>query len=133
MIATFVYAASINLITYVAFAWDKRLAITRARRIPEARLLFWAAAGGWPAAKLAQHRLRHKSTKQPFGWELNNIGIVQALIAATLMSVIAALAFTNPDFSTVAAPSSAGPPDVTPAGPLPHISLRPPAGRPAMY
>ncbi|KEJ90832.1 putative membrane protein [Sulfitobacter donghicola DSW-25 = KCTC 12864 = JCM 14565] len=70
------YAALINLITFGVFAHDKRRARQSGRRVPEKRLLILAALGGWGGAKFAQQRLRHKSSKQPFGRQLNAIGVI---------------------------------------------------------
>lgn len=131
LILIFIYFACINLFTYRAFARDKRSAITQEHRTPETRLLFWAAIGGWPAAKFAQHKLRHKTTKQPFGRELNNIGVVQGLAAITLLVVIFGMTLATPDFSTVTVTSKAAPQAVQPADGLLGVSLRPPAARPA--
>ena len=78
------YLIFTNLVTYCLFAHDKRCAIEKRRRIPEATLLFWASIGGWLGAKIAQHRLRHKTYKQPFGRHLNAIGVLHALIALAL-------------------------------------------------
>lgn len=56
----------INAITIAAFAIDKRRSSTGAWRIPEARLLWFAALGGSPGAFWARRRFRHKTRKQPF-------------------------------------------------------------------
>ncbi|SHF37564.1 Uncharacterized membrane protein YsdA, DUF1294 family [Litoreibacter ascidiaceicola] len=74
------YLALVNLVTYILFAFDKRRARVRGRRISESNLLLWSAVGGTPAAKLAQKRLRHKTVKQPFARQLNAIIWVQILI-----------------------------------------------------
>ena len=76
----------INLLTYGAFAWDKRRAAVSGRRVPEATLLQLALIGGSPAAKLAQRRLQHKTRKMPFVARLNGIIAVQVflLIASVL-------------------------------------------------
>jgi uncharacterized membrane protein YsdA (DUF1294 family) len=58
---------AVNLVTWRAFAHDKAQAIQGGWRVPENTLLLMALLGGWPAAKLAQRRLRHKTRKQPFG------------------------------------------------------------------
>jgi uncharacterized membrane protein YsdA (DUF1294 family) len=60
------YGVAINLVTFAAFALDKRAAERRAWRIPEARLLMLAAFGGSPGALVAQQALRHKTRKEPF-------------------------------------------------------------------
>lgn len=133
LILIILYFACVNLIAYRAFAHDKRCAIAKTQRTPEASLLFWAAVGGWIGAKIAQHRLRHKTYKQPFGRELNNIGMVQGIVAGTLIVVIATLTFATPDLTKSVLASNVAPQAVQPAaGPL-GISLRPPAVRPAAH
>lgn len=56
----------INLITYWMYTQDKQAAQQNHRRIPENTLHILSVLGGWPAAHLAQQRLRHKTQKQPF-------------------------------------------------------------------
>lgn len=56
----------VNILTYWLYAQDKEAAQLGARRIPENTLHVLAFLGGWPAAWLAQQRLRHKTKKQPF-------------------------------------------------------------------
>ncbi len=73
------YLALINIKAYRAFAADKQKAIDKEWRTPESTLLFWALTGGWPGAKIAQRRLRHKTYKQPFGRKLNRIPFYQAI------------------------------------------------------
>ncbi len=60
---TAAYALAISLLTYAAYASDKRRARTRAWRIPEAHLHVLELLGGWPGAWLAQRHLRHKCSK----------------------------------------------------------------------
>lgn len=74
------YLGLVNLLTYTLFAFDKRRARVRGRRVSESNLLLWSAVGGTPAAKLAQRRLRHKTVKQPFARQLNMLVWVQALL-----------------------------------------------------
>ncbi len=63
----YVFAISlINLISYWLYRQDKQAAQTNQRRVPENTLHLWAFLGGWPAAHLAQQKLRHKTQKQPF-------------------------------------------------------------------
>lgn len=122
------YLAAVNLKTYCIYADDKLRAIAKDQRIPEATLLWWAGIGGWGGAKIAQHRLRHKSYKQPFGNELNNIGIIHGMVAGTLAASFLVLALTPVSgLRTVDAAVAA----VPPAPALLSVSLRPPAGRPS--
>ena len=55
-----------SLACLVVYARDKRAAIRQQRRTPERTLLLLGLAGGWPGALLAQHWLRHKSSKTSF-------------------------------------------------------------------
>lgn len=73
-----------NLATYAMFYFDKRRAKSGGWRVPERSLLGLALVGGSPAAKLAQHQLRHKTRKQPFARLLNGIVLlhISALAAA---------------------------------------------------
>lgn len=75
----------VNIMTFAAFAVDKRRASARDWRIPERSLLILATFGGWPAAKLAQHILRHKTRKQPFR-RLLNLSILPVLGLATALA-----------------------------------------------
>lgn len=56
----------INVITYWMYAQDKEAAQQGNRRVPENTLHVLSFLGGWPAAWLAQQKLRHKTQKQPF-------------------------------------------------------------------
>ena len=69
-----------------AFASDKRRAVAGEWRVAESTLLALAALGGWPAAKLAQHRLRHKTRKQPFRTCLNLSVLPMIAVLAVLAS-----------------------------------------------
>lgn len=64
--ATLLIITLINALTYWLYVQDKQAALANARRIPENTLHLVAVLGGWPAAYLAQERLRHKTQKQPF-------------------------------------------------------------------
>ena len=57
---------AINALTYMVYATDKSSAKRGGWRTPEARLHLLALLGGWPAAAVAQQRLRHKSSKGEF-------------------------------------------------------------------
>lgn len=60
------FYASISLITFVVYGFDKRAAEKRNARVPENMLHLLAVVGGWPGALLAQRYWRHKTVKQPF-------------------------------------------------------------------
>lgn len=67
------FLLAINVVTFAAFAVDKRAARLGNQRIAENTLLKLALLGGSPGAKLAQARFRHKTVKQPFARMLNLI------------------------------------------------------------
>ena len=60
------FISIINVMTYWFYSQDKEAAQLNQRRVPENTLHILAFLGGWPAAWLAQQRLRHKTQKQPF-------------------------------------------------------------------
>lgn len=61
-----VYLPVVNAIAAILFAYDKRAAIHRVGRVPETTLLGIALLGGWPAALVVSHWIRHKTRKQSF-------------------------------------------------------------------
>mgnify|MGYP003681645592 CR=1 FL=1 len=136
------YLAATSVIAYRAFARDKQLAeanrgiprdksyaAQRVSRIPEAKLLF-AIIGGWPGAKYAQRTLRHKSYKQPFVKQLNDIGLLHGAVLGTSAVVIAVLLLGAPAPDAPVTAKAAAPEQQHAPAP-PHLSLRPPAARPA--
>jgi uncharacterized membrane protein YsdA (DUF1294 family)/cold shock CspA family protein len=64
-VVAFIYLG-FSAITYKMYASDKAAATRGSGRTPENTLHFIALLGGWPGALIAQQRLRHKSSKQPF-------------------------------------------------------------------
>ncbi|HDR2543820.1 TPA: DUF1294 domain-containing protein [Enterobacter mori] len=56
----------INVLTMAVYGADKMAARKGMRRVPEATLLAFGVAGGWPGAILGQQLFRHKTQKQPF-------------------------------------------------------------------
>lgn len=56
----------LNLLTWWLYAIDKNAARTGAWRVSENQLHLLSLLGGWPAAWLAQQRLRHKTSKVSF-------------------------------------------------------------------
>lgn len=79
------YAVFINALTACVFYFDKRQSQNGNWRIPENTLLGLAILGGSLGAKLAQHKFRHKTRKQPFGHILNGILALQILLLIALM------------------------------------------------
>lgn len=55
-----------SLAAFAVFAWDKAMAASGARRIPERTLHAMSLAGGWPGSILAMVLLRHKVRKPGF-------------------------------------------------------------------
>lgn len=61
-----IFLILINVICYWCYSQDKEAAQLGNRRVPEQTLHILAFLGGWPAAWLAQQRLRHKTQKTSF-------------------------------------------------------------------
>lgn len=78
------YLLCVSLITYALYASDKKRAKADAWRISEFTLHFMELIGGWPAAFIAQRRLRHKSSKRSY--------------QAAFWVIVAAYEFTAFDF-----------------------------------
>ena len=118
------YILLANTLAYTAFAVDKSRATRAEARIPERSLLILATLGGWLGAKIAQHRLRHKTRKQPFGILLNlSVLFLPGLFATALIlqsdltwakfssqaSTIAQSLFASSDSKAPAQPRRFGP------------------------
>jgi uncharacterized membrane protein YsdA (DUF1294 family) len=71
------YLLGINVVTFAAFASDKRRAVNGDQRVPERTLLQLALIGGTPGAFAAQQLLRHKTRKEPFRTQLWLIAFLQ--------------------------------------------------------
>lgn len=84
LIAALAWLLAINGWTMLRFWQDKRYAIERMRRVPEADLLMLAAIGGSPGAFAARHLFRHKTRKEPFSTRLMVIAAMQVGVAVTL-------------------------------------------------
>jgi uncharacterized membrane protein YsdA (DUF1294 family) len=76
----------ISLTTYLVYAGDKRRARDGGRRTPEATLHLLELAGGWPAAFVAQRRLRHKSAKPSFQAAFWGIVLIHQAVAVDVLS-----------------------------------------------
>lgn len=62
----FAWLAAVNTLTGRVYADDKQRARSGSWRIPESTLHLLELSGGWPAAFLAQRRLRHKCSKKSY-------------------------------------------------------------------
>jgi len=84
------YLVAINFICFVAFGWDKRMAVSGGWRVRESTLLSLALLGGGLGGKAAQKKFRHKTRKEPFRSVLNvMLGLnVACLLALTLSGVL---------------------------------------------
>lgn len=80
-IALWIIAA--NILAFLAFGADKRLAQNGSWRIPENMLLMLALVGGSVGAVSAQHWFRHKTRKEPFRSTLYGIVVLQIIGVAT--------------------------------------------------
>jgi uncharacterized membrane protein YsdA (DUF1294 family)/cold shock CspA family protein len=60
------YIFGISAITWFAYRHDKNRAQSGGWRIPEIQLHFLELLGGWAAAFLAQHYIRHKTKKSSY-------------------------------------------------------------------
>ncbi len=74
-------AVALNAATFIAYRLDKRAARANRWRVKENTLHLFGLAGGWPAARLAQQVLRHKTVKPGF----------QAMYWLTVWAQLAAL------------------------------------------
>jgi uncharacterized membrane protein YsdA (DUF1294 family) len=72
----------INVVTFGAYALDKRAARRHAFRTPEATLHLLAFVGGTPAALFAQQALRHKTQDRKFQWLTSGVVVLQTLLGA---------------------------------------------------
>ncbi|MEO1235649.1 MAG: DUF1294 domain-containing protein [Planctomycetota bacterium] len=58
--------ATMSVVTFGVFAWDKRRARNRGWRVSEKAMHTLELLGGWPGAWLAMRWLRHKSVKRSY-------------------------------------------------------------------
>ncbi|MCL1138780.1 DUF1294 domain-containing protein [Shewanella pneumatophori] len=90
-----VYFASMSVITFLTYAWDKRAARLQHWRVSEAKLQLFSLLGGWPGALYAQQWLRHKSAKGRFKLVLwfaiiGNLGLIYLIERYILNYVVQA-------------------------------------------
>ena len=77
---TFYYLIVINLLSFIAFALDKRKAVKHKYRIPERWLFLLSILGGSPAALAAMQIFHHKTRKPAFRFGIPLILFVQLII-----------------------------------------------------
>ncbi len=81
-----IYLLAVNLVTFTVWGDDKRRAVRRLQRVPEATLLTLSALGGWPAGLLAARLYRHKTRKVAFVLRLCGIVVLHfAVVTAILL------------------------------------------------
>jgi uncharacterized membrane protein YsdA (DUF1294 family) len=71
-----------SVITFACYGWDKRQAIHDRRRIPESKLHWLAALGGWPGALAGRQFFRHKTRKTGFTLLTGMIALIHIVILA---------------------------------------------------
>ncbi len=83
-IVIMIYAAA-SVVTFIAFAVDKWLAVNGRRRIRESTLHMLEALGGWPGALVAMRLVRHKTRDTSY------LPLHRLIIAAHLAALVAVL------------------------------------------
>lgn len=79
----FIWLIAINIVTFLAFGYDKAIAPARATRVPEVVLLMWTLLGGGIGAVIARLLFRHKTQKASFRlafWPCVILSIVLVII-----------------------------------------------------
>ncbi len=76
----------LSVISFCTYWSDKAAALNDDRRVPEAVLLLLSLFGGWPGALLAQHMLRHKTSKESFQASFWLIVILHFVILIALIA-----------------------------------------------
>ena len=83
--AVIAYVLVVSLISVIITVFDKKIAGTGKRRIPEATLLLWSALGGSVAMYLTMHAIRHKTQHKKF---MIGIPLIMVLQVAAIVSLI---------------------------------------------
>ena len=88
--ACVIYVAVISLISIIVTIYDKKIAGTVKRRVPEATLLMWSALGGSVAMYITMHIIRHKTQHKKF---MIGIPLIMILQAAAIYFVLTKFVF----------------------------------------
>lgn len=84
--STLGWLLAINVVTFAAYAVDKRAARLGQFRTPEATLHLLALVGGTPAALFAQQSLRHKTKDRLFQWVTTGVVMLQLVMVALFIT-----------------------------------------------
>jgi uncharacterized membrane protein YsdA (DUF1294 family) len=77
---------AINVVTAVAYAWDKTQARRGSRRIPERTLLLLNLAGGFIGAWIVFFGMRHKTLHRSF-WFVQSVATVLWIVAFAVLPI----------------------------------------------
>ncbi len=83
-----VYVAVISILSIIITIYDKKIAGTGARRIPEKTLLVFSAIGGSVAMLLTMFAIRHKTQHKKFMIGIPLIMIVQAVLIYLICTML---------------------------------------------
>ena len=87
-VAIVAYVFVILLIAIIVTIFDKKIAGTGKRRIPEATLLLWSALGGSVAMYITMHLIRHKTQHKKFMIGIPVIIVLQAALIIGLFFLL---------------------------------------------
>ncbi len=75
------WLASVNLVTFLTFGYDKVIAGSGRLRVPEKVLLALTLVGGTAGAMIAMPLFRHKTVKRTFRYKFWGVVALQVLLA----------------------------------------------------
>ena len=80
-----IWLGTLSALTLILFGWDKLMARSNRRRIPEAGLLAAALFGGGTGALLGMLLFRHKTRKPPFPILIPLFFLLQLLLLSLVL------------------------------------------------
>jgi Predicted membrane protein len=83
----FIYLLIVNILSFGIMGHDKQLAKTKKRRVPEARLFFYAAIGGALGAWLGMRTYRHKTKHASFVYGIPALFVVNVACVYLLLQL----------------------------------------------